>query len=258
MTLKKTIAHLWLNPFKVWNFFVNIPGTARDYMALRKELKKNTDFKISNFFLITTEKSDESGSIQWHYFRQDLFMARRIFENKPMKHIDIWSRVDGFVAHVASFRDIEVFDIREQKNSISNIIFVQQNLMELPEKYIDYTDSISSLHAIEHFWLGRYGDPIDANWHIKWLDNITKILKKWWKFYFSVPIWPQRIEFNAHRVCSLRYLMNYFQKNYHFDAISIINDSSEFFENIDLDDTKNIDTNFWCNYWCWLFELTKK
>jgi len=47
-----------------------------------------------------------------------------------MKHVDIGSRVDGFVAHVASFRDVEVFDIRDLSNSIQNIKFRRFNLID--------------------------------------------------------------------------------------------------------------------------------
>jgi hypothetical protein len=61
--------------------------------------------------------------------------------------------VDGFVAHVSIYREIEVFDIRPLDNKVDGIIFRQADLMKLDEKYIDYCDSISCLHAIEHFGL---------------------------------------------------------------------------------------------------------
>jgi hypothetical protein len=57
---------------------------------------------------------------------------------------------------VASFRPIEVFDIRKNYNQVQNITFIQGDLMQLDSKYENYCDSISSLHAIEHFGLGRY------------------------------------------------------------------------------------------------------
>ena len=78
--------------------------------------------------------------------------------------------------------------------------------MLLPNDLINYYDSISSLHAIEHFGLGRYGDPIDYYGFEKAIDNISKLLEISGHFYFSVPIGPQRIEFNAHRVFSIKFL----------------------------------------------------
>ena len=35
-------------------------------------------------------------------------------------------------------------------------------------------DSISCLHALEHFGLGRYNDPLDPNGHLKGFNNISK------------------------------------------------------------------------------------
>lgn len=37
---------------------------------------------------------------------------KHIFDSSPQRHLDVGSRIDGFVAHVASFREIEVIDIR--------------------------------------------------------------------------------------------------------------------------------------------------
>jgi SAM-dependent methyltransferase len=191
-----------------------------------------------------------------HYFHQDLFVARKIFEEKPVRHVDIGSRTDGFVAHVAVFREIEVMDIREQNSNVKNVKFKQADLMQLPPSMVNYCDSISSLHAIEHFGLGRYGDPIDYYGHIKALDNIYKILQQGGRFYFSVPIGQQRIEFNAHRVFSLQYLLNLFENKYQIDSFSYINDKGDFFENVNLN-PDNIVANFGCHYGCGIFLLKK-
>ena len=72
------------------------------------------------------------------------------------------SRIDGFVAHVAAFREIEVFDIRPLTHKIPGVVFRRVDILDLPEALENYCDSLSSLHALEHVGLGRYGDPIDA------------------------------------------------------------------------------------------------
>jgi predicted SAM-dependent methyltransferase len=62
-------------------------------------------------------------------------------------------------------------------------------------------DSISCLHAIEHFGLGRYGDQIDPEGHIKGFKNMIKMLKPKGKLYISFPICKtNQVHFNAHRV----------------------------------------------------------
>lgn len=96
----------------------------------------------------------------------------------------------------------------------------------------NYCDSVSSLHAIEHFGLGRYGDSIDFEGYLKGLDNVYKLLKKGGKFYLSVPIEPQRIEFNAHRVFSLKYLMELFKGEYILDSFSYVNDEGDLVKDV--------------------------
>jgi hypothetical protein len=71
----------------------------------------------------------ESGTAAGHYFHQDLIVAQRIFKANPIRHVDVASRVDGFVAHLAVFREVEVFDIRPLTTSARNIVFRRCNIM---------------------------------------------------------------------------------------------------------------------------------
>jgi hypothetical protein len=117
--------------------------------------------------------------------------------------VDVGSRVDGFVAHVASFRDVEVFDVRPISSQIPGIVFKQADLMRsdsLPTSQGGYCDSLSCLHAIEHFGLGRYGDPIDPVGHERGIANMALLLQPGGMFYLSTPIGRERVEFNANRV----------------------------------------------------------
>ena len=128
--------------------------------------------------------------------------------------------------------------------------------MQLPDGMLDCCDSLSSLHAIEHFGLGRYGDPVDYNGHLKGIETMTKMIKTGGKFYFSVPMGRQRVEFNAHKVFSLRYLLDIIKDKYTLDSLSFIDDKGDFVENVTLND-KDIDANYGCNWGCVIFELTK-
>ena len=120
----------------------------------------------------------------------------------------------------------------------------------------NYCDSVSSLHAIEHFGLGRYGDKLDYNGHLKGLKNIYEMLKKGGKFYFSVPIGPQRIEFNAHRIFSVKYLIELINDKYYIDSFSYVDDEGDLFRDIPLHSNR-IENNFSCKYGCGILELTK-
>ena len=151
---------------------------------------------------------EEGGTTKSEYFWQDLLVARKIFKANPEKHVDIGSRVDGFVAYVASFREIEVFDIRPITTQIPGVTFKQADLMKPVERMAGYCDSLSCLHALEHFGLGRYGDPIDTKGFERGLVNMAGLLRKDGVFYLSVPIGIDRVEFNAHRIFDPRVIVN--------------------------------------------------
>lgn len=204
-----------------------------------------------------SDRYAQSGYVGGHYFYQDLHVARRIFQNKPKIHVDVASRIDGFVAHVASFRSIEVLDIRPLSASIPNVTFTQCNIMEnLDKLLVECCDSLSCLHALEHFGLGRYGDPIDFNGHVRGFNNLSRILKPSGKFYLSAPIGPQRVEFDGQRIFSVSYLVKLIERDFQIDAVSIVNDVGEFTENVDLC-ASSVANNFDCQLGCGIFELTK-
>lgn len=215
------------------------------------------DFPLGRFFPCLGDNGASSGTAKGHYFHQYLLVARRIFENRPRKHVDVGSRVDGFVAHVACFRPTEVFDVRPLVSTVPNIRFVQGDLMApLDDKMRGYCDSLSCLHALEHFGLGRYGDPLNANGHLLGLDNLHAMLAAAGKFYLSVPIGPQRVEFNAHRVFAVAYLLERFRDRFRVDRFSYVDDCGDLHENVPLD-PDDVARNFGCLFGCGIFEMTK-
>ena len=162
---------------------------------------KRLNGKIDYLYPSIGENIETSGQIIPHYFYQDLIVASYIFKNKPLKHVDIGSRLDGFVSHVASFREIEVFDIRENKINYNNIKFNKLDLNNINKELENYADSLSCLHTIEHFGLGRYGDQIDPHGYKKGLESLYRILKKDGLLYISFPISKKtKILFNSERI----------------------------------------------------------
>lgn len=155
---------------------------------------------VAKFVPILGEHKKSAGSVDPHYFNQDILVAAQIFQKNPARHVDIGSRLEGFIAHVASFRPIEVFDIRPVKTEIPNIIFRQADLMQPADDLLECCDSLSSLHVIEHFGLGRYGDPVDLNGHLKGFLNLTKMVKPGGNLYLSFPIGRSRVEYNSCRI----------------------------------------------------------
>ena len=193
---------------KIPRFFFGLPRYIRDFFRFRS----NYSGKIE-FVPCLHDWYEEGGITKSEYFWQDLLVARYIYEASPKKHVDIGSRVDGFVAHVASFREIEVFDVRPIITSIPGIIFKQADLMKPLDVFMNYCDSLSCLHALEHFGLGRYGDPIDTKGFELGIINMSKLLVAQGVFYLSVPIGIERVEFNANRVFDPRTIIRLAEKN---------------------------------------------
>ena len=79
------------------------------------------------------------------------------------------------------------------------------NPQELP-----LTDSLSCLHVIEHFGLGRYNDPININGHIDGIDNLIRLLQKNGKLYISFPIGlKDQVHFNNQRVLHPKSILSF-------------------------------------------------
>ena len=235
-----------------------LPHYFRNLQLLKKQKGVAAkEFPFGKLYPCLGDRFSDSGSSKGHYFHQDLLVARRIYHNNPSTHVDVGSRIDGFVAHVASFRPIEVIDIRPLSSKIPNVKFTQADLMEdIRSDLVQYCDSLSCLHAIEHFGLGRYGDPVNYDGYLSGLNNLYHILKKGGKLYFSVPIGPQRIEFDAHRVFSLSYLLELFDGKYKIDHFSFVDDQGDLHESVSMTEA-NKQNSFGCVYGCGIFEMTK-
>lgn len=190
------VRQLGLDPVRATRGILGAPQFLRGLIVF---LFQNgfTKFRLSPALL---DFSDKAGVTDGHYFWQDLIVAQWIFNDKPTSHLDVGSRLDGFVAHLLTFMEVEVLDIRPSSKLIPNLkvkigdatssISVNRNLY----------DSVSSLHSIEHFGLGRYGDAIDINGHIKGLRNIADKVKQGGMLYISFPIGEPTIEFNSQRI----------------------------------------------------------
>lgn len=194
-----------------------------------EEFRKNevADFPIERLVPCLGDRGVEAGVGNGQYFYQDLIVAQRIFKRAPRRHIDCGSRIDGFVAHVAAFREIEVLDIRPLTTQAPNIKSLCADLMSGTLGLDESTDSLSSLHALEHFGLGRYGDPIRPDGHLAALENLARIVTRDGSFYLSVPIGPQRVEFNAHRVFSVPYLVRLLEKQFEIRQLDFVDDGGE-------------------------------
>jgi len=213
------------DPIKFFRSIYSLPRYVKDYFNFKKVYKGRTELVPCLY-----DWYEEGGTTKSEYFWQDLLVARLIAKSNSLKHVDIGSRVDGFVTHIASFREIEVFDIRPITTKIPGIIFKQADLMNLSDVYGKHTycDSLSCLHALEHFGLGRYGDPIDPNGFENGIMNMANLVQPGGKFYLSTPIGIERVEFNANWVFDPRKILAIAKKsNLNLDSFINIQQTGE-------------------------------
>jgi hypothetical protein len=195
---------LGVHPLTLVRTVTGMPRFVADARAYARLSTGDEGFPIDvrHLYPILEGRHEQAGMAGTDYFHQDLWAARKIFERAPAEHFDIGSRVDGFVAHVLTFMPVTVIDIRPLTEPVEGLRFIQEDATHLKGFADASLESVSSLHAIEHFGLGRYGDPIDPLGARKAMAALVRVLRPGGRLYFSVPIGRQRLEFNAHRVFS--------------------------------------------------------
>lgn len=148
--------------------------------------------------IVSQYKGTQAGVASGGYFYQDLVIANHIFLANPKRHITVGSQIDTFVAHVASFRKIEVMDIRPLTNDLyPNIKFIQQDILGEVDNFYQSTDSLSCLSAMHHLGMGRYGGEIDPNGHVKGFRNLYNLLQNNGTMYIGLSLADRnRVVFN--------------------------------------------------------------
>jgi hypothetical protein len=198
---RMTLALTGVNPMDIWKNCLGLSAYIRDWFAYNQTNPPRDSFniKLAHLHPRLGDRYHDAGIANGDYFHQDLWVAQKIFAANPQEHWDVGSRIDGFVAHLLTFRTVNVIDIRKLESKVPGLIFHQGDVtaLEIPD---DSIESLSCLHAMEHVGLGRYGDPIDSWGYFKGMQELQRILALGGRLYFSVPIGKERVEFNAHRV----------------------------------------------------------
>lgn len=173
----------------------------------------------------TYDKYSPGGTATGQYFFQDLWAAQRLHELSVREHVDVGSRVDGFVAHVLTFARVIYVDIRPLNGAAEGLEFRQGSLLDLPFAS-DSVASLSCLHVLEHAGLGRYGDSVDPEAYRLSARELQRILKPGGYLLIGVPIGRERLCFDAHRVFSPKSIMTLFS-NLELREFSLIPDRGD-------------------------------
>jgi hypothetical protein len=85
--------------------------------------------------------------------------------------------------------------------------------------------------------LGRYGDTIDPNGWQKALRGLGQLLETGGRLYLSTPAgYPQRVEFNAHRVFDPVFLSRVVQSDFLIERFAYITDDGSLVDGLDAND----------------------
>jgi SAM-dependent methyltransferase len=185
-----------------------------------------------------------------HYFHQDLWAARKIYRARPERHVDVGSRVDGFIAHLLTFMPVTVLDVRPLSSPVKGMDFVCGDASDMAPFPGESLESLSCLHALEHFGLGRYGDAIDPAAWSRALVSFVRVLRPGGRLYLSVPVGRQRLEFNAHRVFAPDTIQSALSA-LRLASFSAVADDRTFCENTAPERYRS------ANYACGMFEFVK-
>lgn len=189
-----------VDPGKTAGSLASLPQFLADMCRYqRMGPEANFRLRLRNLVPMLLDRKRDAGTVS-QYLIQDLWAARKVFERRPARHLDVGSRLDGFVSQLLVFMPVTVVDIRPLTSTIPGLQFLQTDATGLRELEDNSIDSLSSLNAAEHFGLGRYGDPVDPAACFKFMRALVRVLCPGGYLYFSVPVGKERLHFNAHRV----------------------------------------------------------
>ena len=183
-----------------------------------------------------------------HYFYQGAWLARKLAQSKPVKHVDIGSSVLTMSVLSATVNTVFV-DYRPLKATLSGLTSISGDILSLP--FDDNSvESLSCLHVIEHIGLGRYGDPIDPDGSLKAAAELQRIVSAGGKIFLSLPVGRERICFNAHRVHAPTSVLKMFPQ-LNLVEFSYVDDSGQFLEAQSAHSASELE------YGCGLFQFVK-
>ncbi len=224
--------------------YASLPFILKDYFAYKKAIaaitkdskdsgSNNSDasnkgdrfsLSLKDAYPCVRDKTIKTG-FDRHYVFHTSWAARKVKEIAPTYHIDISSSL-YFCGIVSAFIPVHFYDYRPAELNLSGLESKHGDLMHLPFED-NSVDSISCMHTIEHIGLGRYGDPIDPEGDLKAIKELIRVTKPGGSILFITPVGGKAmIEYNAHRIYTYDYILQYF-KGLDLVEFSLIPESSD-------------------------------
>lgn len=177
-------------------------------MVEYRRLEGQSGASTFRLFPCVTDKT-ETTPLDPVYFFQDTWAAKKIFEERPRKHVDVGSSAKT-IGIISQFVPVTMIDIRPLPVTLPGLQFRKGSILALPFAN-GSVESISSLCVIEHIGLGRYGDELDAGGSENAIKEIQRVVRKGGTILCSLPVDSKNtVYFNAHRAFTRDYILSLF------------------------------------------------
>src|SRR4030042_4182253 len=107
-----------IDPLKAIKSLINYPGFFRDIINYSKK-SKSEPLNILDIYPALNEKTPNT-SFDSHYFYQDIWAFKKIYQSKVKTHYDIGSS-KRFVGFLTAFSKVVMVDIRPLKAKLENL-----------------------------------------------------------------------------------------------------------------------------------------
>ncbi|MCF8163526.1 MAG: DUF268 domain-containing protein [Polynucleobacter sp.] len=144
-----------------------------------------------------------------HYLYHVAWAVRKLLTATPETHCDVGSSLN-FCSIASAIVPTTFIDIRPANIYLNNLLVEPRDLTVDESWKNEEFGSLSCMHVIEHIGLGRYGDNLDVSGDLKAINNLLRAVKKNGQLFFVVPVGKPEIYFNAHRVYSSKWIIEYF------------------------------------------------
>lgn len=154
-------------------------------------------------FIVLEEMFYDAGEHPENYVDYEcIFASRHLSRIKPDSILDVGSYRHFIIGLLSHYR-VTSIDVRKRSPLSDNesVVTCDAKKLTLPDNSFD---AVSSLCAIEHFGLGRYGDEFDPEADSKAFSEIIRVLKPGGHLIFTTTLTKGQpsIVFNGHRIYS--------------------------------------------------------